>query len=112
MATLKEVMDGCFEDIPQSYNSKTSSTGIMRVHRFNNKYYKNGYAWRYQVRQGNKTYGCSSTSLLSLLMKCVAKGYPWVIVDEEKAQQTLESEGLTVEFIQKVMDRYGEENRN
>jgi len=111
MATLKEVMDGCFDNIPQNYNSNTSTTGIMRVHRFKNKAYKNGYAWRYQIRQGNKTYGCSSTSLLSLLMKCVAKGYPWVIVDEERAQETLASEGLTVEFIEKVMRKYGEKNR-
>ena len=111
MTTLKEVMEDCFDNIPHGYSCKTSTTGIMRVHRFKNKAYKNGYAWRYQIRQGNKTSGCSSTSLLSLLMKCVAKGYPWVIVDEERAQETLESEGLTVEFIEKVMRKYGEKNR-
>ena len=102
MVSLKDMFLNKVDEFPLNYNPEKSSTGIYHIYKFNNEKYRGGYGWRYLCRKKGVQYTCSSTDLLSLLLKCVDKNYPLIIVDEDKAKFTLESEGITMDFLEKM----------
>lgn len=56
--------------------------------------YKDGYCWRYQRTINRESVSINASDLYRLFDKVKSKGYPWIILDEDKAQRTVESEDL------------------
>ena len=65
-------------------------TGFYSVHKINEKKRKQGFTWGYVYKVDNKKKRIKSIDLLKLKNKVKAKGLPWGVIDNEKAQQSLE----------------------
>lgn len=84
-------------------HSKTNnnSLGIFRVHKIKCSTCKKGFRFVYMAgRYPSCIAQISSVDLLKLKKKILKKGFEWIIVDEEKAENTAKSLGLTLEDIQ------------
>ncbi len=73
--------------IKKSLNN--NSTGFFRVGKRFDKRYCDGFIWVYQFGYKGKQKQILSTNLLKLKEKVIAKGLEWIIIDEDKAIQTL-----------------------
>ena len=71
--------------------SKTqNTTGFYGVDKDKHNTCNQGFMWRYRYRNKLITKSIRSVNLLKLQEKVEARGLPWKIVDEEKAQKSLE----------------------
>lgn len=68
-----------------------NTTGFFRVSKRKNKAYKKGFVWRYRyLNEHHKEKALTATSLDSLKQKVLRKNLEWKIIDEEKAQRSLD----------------------
>ena len=71
-------------------SSNTSETGFFRVNIETDKRYNQGFRWKYgYYDENNKRKRLSSTNLIKLKHKVVNKKLDWLIVDEEKAMESI-----------------------
>lgn len=70
--------------------SHNNTTGFYRVYKFESSTYKKGFGWRYQyVDNSNRRFNVSATSLSTLKQKVLDKNLEWLVLNEEKAKQSL-----------------------
>lgn len=74
-----------------SISKAKNTTGFYRVFKSNEKKYKQGFVWYYNYYENGKQKKISSVDLFKLEQKVKSKGLHWLIIDEEKAQKTLDS---------------------
>ena len=77
-----------------------SSSGFYNVLKKKDESCKQGFIWRYQTTIENKIIRINSVDLIKLKQKVLDKNLIWEIVNIEKAKNTLESVGLSLEDIQ------------
>lgn len=76
-----------------------NNTGFFRVHKRNDNHCKKGFMYIYTYVEDGKQNAIVSTKIDELEKKVKSKGFPWKIIDEEKAAQTIkESEEEWVTF--------------
>lgn len=78
--------------ISESTSKTQNTTGFYRVCKNKNNVCKQGFVWVYRFYHNNKRYRLSSVSLSQLENKVEAQGLAWEIIDEEKAQKSLEED--------------------
>lgn len=100
MTSLEDLMKIEFDKVPRNGGRATSS-GILNVYKFRNPAYKQGYGWRYMTKKNKKLVSFSRTSLIGLIEKCASNGISLVILDEDKARVTVESEGIDYDELLK-----------
>ena len=71
---------------------RPNKTGILYVSRLKKKTYRNGYFWRYFNRK--QDIHISATTLRELRNKVIYRGYPWIVIDEDKYHEFLEQENV------------------
>ena len=65
-----------------------TSTGIYGVTKCNDKS-KQGFSWRYAFyKEGKPLINLCSVDINKLKEKVLAKGWEWIVVDEQKAKDT------------------------
>lgn len=70
--------------------SHNNTSGFYRVYKFESSTYKKGFGWRYQyVDNSNRRFNVSATSLSILKQKVLDKNLEWLVLNEEKAKQSL-----------------------
>lgn len=79
------------DKIKKQISKSKNSTGFYRVTKHNNKECKQGFRWMYRYFNNKKQKAIVSTDLNKLKQKVLAKNLEWCIIDEEKAQKTLDS---------------------
>ena len=65
-------------------------TGFYRVSKQKDNTYKQGFKWRYQYQYKSIKKSITSIDLKKLEKKVKAQNLPWKIIDDEKAQKSLE----------------------
>lgn len=80
-----------------------NKTGFKWVSRIKHSRYKNGYYWGYQRSINKEIVVLRSTTLIGLLEKVKANGYTWLVLDEEKAKMSVESDGLEWSMFSKFL---------
>lgn len=70
-------------------SKKMNKTGFFRVYIVRGKKYKKGFSFRYRFMENGDNIMIQDTSLKKLKEKVLAKGYDWIIIDEDKAKETL-----------------------
>ena len=68
-----------------------NTTGFFCVHKTKSERHKQGFVWRYNFYEDGKQKQISSKDFFKLRDKVLAKNLEWYIIDEEKAQKTIES---------------------
>lgn len=82
-----------------------NKTGFKWVSRIKHSGYKEGYYWGYQRRINKEIVALRSTTLIGLLEKVKANGYTWLVLDEEKAKMSVESEGLSWNVFRRYLSK-------
>lgn len=75
------------ESVSKAHKGKS---GFYRIGQHKDKCCKQGFIWEYRYFENKKRKIFSSANLLKLKDKVEAQGLPWEIIDEEKAQKSLE----------------------
>ena len=114
MASLKVLFDEAMykqrSDMGKSLpccQKPVNRSGFKWVLKVKHKAYKKGHGWRYQRVANDKRVSISATDLFRLYMKVVARGYEWIMLDEETARKTIEDEGYSWEDFVKHMESNG-----
>ena len=76
--------------ISESTSKVQNTTGFYRVTKQKNNNYKQGFTWCYQYPYKSTRKTMKSVNLLTLKKKVDGQNLPWKIIDEEKAQKSLE----------------------
>lgn len=76
--------------ISKKMSQSLNDTGFYHVSKQKDKHCKQGFVWRYSYQKNNKRVRLSSTNFFKLKEKVLANNLEWCIIDEEKAQKTLE----------------------
>lgn len=85
-----------------------NKTGFKYLCKTPNDRYRKGYGWRYQRTINNEHVAINATDLYQLFNKVRCRGYDWVMLDEEKAKQTVEGEGLVwIDFVKYMVGNGG-----
>ena len=86
--------------IPGNISYKRNNTGFLWVHKVKSKESSTGKYWKFLLRREGNYYSCSSAYLYRLFEKMRHNGFPIVLMDECKAESTLQSEGMDMaEFL-------------
>ena len=89
----EEIAEKTFKIADKQYNDtkyKNHPTGIRGVYKIKKKDSVQGFTWAYDYVVDGKNKTLSSVDLYKLKEKIIAKGFEWIIVNEEKAKQTME----------------------
>ena len=78
------------EETRKRISEARNTTGFYRVYQQKDICCKQGFRWCYKYYENKKRKLISSTNLLKLKEKIENQNLPWVIIDEEKAKQSLE----------------------
>lgn len=97
MASLKVLFEECYDKGRRGGFETT--TGIANVSKVNAPSYTRGYCWRYMSRKKGQCITCSSTTLIGLIERCVARNISLCVVDRDKARKSCESEGIDYEEL-------------
>lgn len=73
-------------EIRKKMSKGKTQTGVMHVSKSKRKDYKRGYIWKYVLNFPEKEMNITATTFLKLKEKVLAKGFDWIIIDEEKAK--------------------------
>ena len=85
----KQTLKESNERIKKYFNS----TGYYRVSRNKDKRAKQGFSYRYRYYDENKKEKCiRDVSISNLEKKVKAKGLPWIVLNEESVNETLEED--------------------
>lgn len=85
----KIIPDEIIEQQAQSKSITSTTTGIRRVSKIKLDSTTQGFTWVYQYREKNIDYKVAqSVNLLEVEKKVKEKGFPWIIVNEEKAKNS------------------------
>ena len=91
-----------------SSRRSNNKTGFKYLCKTPNDRYKKGYGWRYQRTINNEYVAINATDLYRLFNKVRCRGYEWIMIDEEKAKQTVEGEGLIwIDFVKYMIGNGG-----
>jgi len=82
-----------------SHDNYNNSTGFYRVSKFRDKNYALGFRWRYIHWKNGKSSKITSSSLLKLKNKVLARGWEWKIHNEPTAIQTCDEYGYELEEL-------------
>ena len=74
----------------ESLSKALNTTGFYRVDKEKNSTCKQGFMWRYRYQNKSTRKKITSTNLLKLKEKVEAQNLPWKIIDDEKAQKSIE----------------------
>ena len=84
------------EDINKEFKTKIeksktlTNTGFFRVSKKTHSRYKRGFYWQYTFREKNGVNKwIYAQTLTKLQYKVLKHGFPWIIVDESKAKNSL-----------------------
>lgn len=80
-----------YEETMHKISEAQNTTGFYRVTKANDANCKQGFRWYYQYYENNRQKRITSINLFKLEEKVKAKGMTWKIIDEKKAQKTLNS---------------------
>ena len=98
MTSLKVLFDEAMKkqwwQTPHSGHRSRNKTGFKWLCKINNSHYQRGYGWRYYRRINKEPITFYDGDLFCLVDKVITSGYGWIVLDEESAQATVESEGL------------------
>ena len=78
------------EETRKKISKSQNTTGFYRVSKVKDNAYKQGFIWRYRYQNKLTEKKISSINLLKLKEKVGAQNLPWKIIDDEKAQKSLE----------------------
>lgn len=82
-------MESIQEEIRDYHMKSRNKTGFYRVDKCNNDSYKQGFFWRYRYCIDSQHKSISSTDLNKLKEKVLEQNLEWEIIDEEKAQRSV-----------------------
>jgi len=85
----------CAVNINRRSSNKTGFKWLCRVDRLKS------YHWVYHRRINGEYVSVYGADLFRLFDKVVERGYDWIVLDEERARRTVESEGLDWSEFQK-----------
>lgn len=80
------------EKIKVNMSKSKNSTGYFRVTKHKQNVAQ-GFIWAYQYSINHTQKKICSMNLTHLKEKILKKGFPWIVVDEDKARQTCEKYG-------------------
>lgn len=90
------------------YQISHNKTGFRWLVKIRDKKYKNNYCWRYERKVDGQRVVVYATDLVRVFDKVKDKGYDWVMLDEEKAQKTVEGEGwVWFDFVEYMLSHGG-----
>ena len=78
------------EETRKKISKSQNTTGFYRVSKQKDNHCKQGFRWRYRYQNKLTEKKISSINLLKLKEKVGAQNLPWKIIDDEKAQKSLE----------------------
>ena len=78
------------EETRKKSSEACTTTGFYRVSKEKDNHCKQGFMWRYQYQYKLIEKKLRSVNLLKLKEKVESQSLPWEIIDEEKAQKSLE----------------------
>ena len=84
------------EKTRQKISKTMNTTGFYRVSKVKDNAYKQGFIWRYEYRKKSIKKQIKSVNLLKLQEKVEAQGLPWQIINNEKAKQSILSDGCDI----------------
>ena len=84
----------------KTLSKSQNALGIYRVSKVNCNECNNGFRFRYSCLSNDTRLQISSVDIIKLKDKVIEKGLEWLVVNEEKAENTAKSLGLTLEDIQ------------
>lgn len=87
-------MKNLYKNIDNRIIRSQGVTGVLNVIVHKDKKAKNGFYWRYQFRENNKTKSLTNKNLLALKKRVLDKKMDWVIIDSERYKKTLKINNL------------------
>ena len=85
-----------------------NKTGFKWLCKTRNSKYSTGHVWIYHRRVDGTHISKYAKDLFRLFDKVMELGYDWVILDEELARNTVESDGISWDEFVDYMNRNGE----
>lgn len=86
----KKLSEKTKKKMSEAKSQAMNKTGFYRVHKQKENNYKQGFTWCYRYPNKSTRKSIRNVNLLKLKEKVEAQGLPWEIIDEEKAQKSLE----------------------
>lgn len=87
--------------------NRSNKTGFRWLTKTINEKYKKGYRWNYQRRINGHRINIQATDLWSLLEKVRCNDLEWFMINEKRAQRTVEDEGIDFDIFVKYMISQG-----
>lgn len=87
--------------------NRSNKTGFRWLTKTINEKYKKGYRWNYQRRINGHRINIQAIDLWSLLEKVRYNDLEWFMINEKRAQRTVEDEGIDFDIFVKYMISQG-----
>ena len=83
----------------EKFSKEQTTTGIMHLFKKDSKDTTQGYRWIYRYSENGKSKEITSISLINIKEKALSKNLPWIIIDEDKANDIFNKYGKTKEQL-------------